>query len=184
MLSKEMKKKKARTKEKQEEGRRKKRKKRRQEEDKHVTTLKQMGSTKSLKSARVPPDLARQFVSRHLCTALAVPLLWHTEILWRQYEEKEDAAQVVPAMEVPWAMLLQRAMKSWRPLPNAPSLSMASGRKPRPSCWQAGPYFWRLQFSASLAACPARQEAVSASASTCSETTHTSATMAWPGWMS
>ena len=94
----------------------------------------------------MPPDLARQFVSRHLCTALAVPLLWHTEILWRQYEEKEDAAQVVPAMEVPWAMLLQRAMKSWRPLPNAPSLSMASGRKPRPSCWQAGPYFWRLRF--------------------------------------
>ena len=39
----------------------------------------------------MPPDLARQFVSRHLCTALAVPLLWHTEILWRQYEE--DAAQ-------------------------------------------------------------------------------------------
>ena len=33
----------------------------------------------------MPPDLARQFVSRHLCTALAVPLLWHTEILWRQY---------------------------------------------------------------------------------------------------
>ena len=91
------------------------------------------------------------------------PLLWHTEILWRQYEEKEDAAQVVPAMEVPWAMLLQRAMKSWRPLPNAPSLSMASGRKPRPSCWQAGPYFWRLRFSASLAACPARQEVYTSS---------------------
>ena len=64
--------KKARTKENLTEGRRRKKRKRRrarEKEDKHVTTLKQMGIYKSLKSAGVPPDLARQFVSRHLCTA-------------------------------------------------------------------------------------------------------------------
>ena len=44
------------------------------------------------------PILRRQFVSRHLCTALADPLLWHTAILWRQYAEKEDATQMVPAV--------------------------------------------------------------------------------------
>ena len=55
------------------------------------------GFTKSLKSAGQPPDLAEQLASRHLCAALAEPLLRHTEILWRQYAAKEDAAQVVPA---------------------------------------------------------------------------------------
>ena len=41
------------------------------------------GFAKSLRSAScagLPPDLARQFANRHLCTALADPLLWHTEI--------------------------------------------------------------------------------------------------------
>ena len=45
-------------------------------------------------------------------------------------------------------------------VPYAPSFSIASGRKQIPSCWQAGSYFWCLRCSASLAACPARQEAV------------------------
>ena len=73
---------------KKEERRRKNRKKRREKEGKHITTQKQMGIYKSLKSAGVPPDLARQFVSRHLCTALAVPLLWHTEIFFFFYRKQ------------------------------------------------------------------------------------------------
>ena len=61
---------------------------------------------------------------------------------------------------------------------------MARGIKPRPSWSQAGLYFWRFQRSATFDACPAWLAAVSASASTSSETTHTSATMDCPGWRS
>ena len=46
------------------------------------------------------------------CAALAEPLLRHTEILWRQYAAKEDAAQVVPAIGIPSATSLQRRMKA------------------------------------------------------------------------
>ena len=122
------------------------------------------GFTKSLKSAGQPSDLAEQLASRHLCAALAEPLLRHTEILWRQYAPKEDAAQVVPAIGIPRATSLQRRMKACSSFPSAPSFSMARGIKPRPSWSQAGPYFWRFRRSATFAACPAWLAAVSASA--------------------
>ena len=135
------------------------------------------GFTKSLKSAGQSPDLAEQSASRHLCAALAEPFLRHTEILWRQHAAKEDAAQVVPAIGIPNATSLQGRMKACSYFPSASSFSMARGIKPRPSWSQAGLYFWCFRRSATFAACPAWLAAVSASASTCSERTHTSATM-------
>ena len=97
------------------------------------------------RTARLPPNLARQFVNRHLCTALTDPVLWHRDSLAPIRREgghcpggTGDGSAMVDAVAV--------TMNAWRPLTNAPSHSMASGRTLRLSCWQAGSNFFFFFF--------------------------------------
>ena len=53
-----------------------------------------------MKSAKLPPNHAEHFANSHLFTAHVGPLRWYTDILWRQEAASEDAAPVLPAVDV------------------------------------------------------------------------------------